>query len=139
MLSAIADFPVPTDITGAQLWLRFINQVAFSVAVAPVMKPFRELMSPSDGWCFVLTGSRFTLLAESCYTPIKGEALVVTYGLEKCPLYPDGLSQSHCGCGSCPVTLAEDAGDLEASAHASVATLAHISDGINPFSVLTWE
>ena len=43
-----------------------------------------------DGWRLVLAGSRFTLLALSRYAPIEGEALAVTYGLEKCRLYVMG-------------------------------------------------
>ena len=39
-----------------------------------------------DGWRLVLAGSHFTLPAESRYAPIEGEALAVTYGLEKCRL-----------------------------------------------------
>ena len=51
MLSAIADFPLPTDITGARSWFGLINQVAFSLAIAPVMQPFRELLK---SWNMVL-------------------------------------------------------------------------------------
>ena len=40
-----------------------------------------------DGWRLILAGSRFTTPAESRYAPVEGEALAVTYGLEKCRLY----------------------------------------------------
>ena len=43
-----------------------------------------------DGWKLVLAGSRFTSAAESRYAPVEGEALAVTYGLEKCRLYIAG-------------------------------------------------
>ena len=36
------------------------------------------------GWNIVFAGSRFTTGAESRYAPIEGEALAVTYALEKC-------------------------------------------------------
>ena len=153
--SAIANFPVPTDLTGARSWFGLVNQVAFSLATAPIMQPFRDLLKAErwywdetltklfedsrknildkikhgvssfqagrptclstdwskegigfilqqktcdclmdnapfccpDGWRLILAGSRFTTPAESRYAPVEGEALAVTYGLEKCRLY----------------------------------------------------
>jgi len=41
----------------------------------------------NDGWQLVLAGSRFTTPAESRYAPVEGEALAVTYALEKCRQY----------------------------------------------------
>ena len=40
--------------------------------------PSDATLQRTDGCCLILAGSNFTLLAESCYTPIKGKALVVT-------------------------------------------------------------
>ena len=42
------------------------------------------------GWHLILAGSRFTTDAESRYAPIEGEALAVTYGLEKCRMFTLG-------------------------------------------------
>ena len=36
-----------------------------------------------DGWRITLTGSRFLILTEQHYTPIEGEALAITWGLEQ--------------------------------------------------------
>ena len=35
------------------------------------------------GWKLVFAGSRFTSAAESCYAPVKGEALATVFGLSK--------------------------------------------------------
>ena len=49
MLSAIADFPVPSSLTDARSWFGLINQVAWAYSLGPVMQPFRELIrSKSD-------------------------------------------------------------------------------------------
>ena len=40
-----------------------------------------------DGWRIVYAGSRFTTPAESRYAPVEGEALAVTYALERCRLF----------------------------------------------------
>ena len=42
------------------------------------------------GWKLVFAGSRFTTSAESRYAPVEGEALAVTYGLEKSRMFTLG-------------------------------------------------
>jgi len=44
------------------------------------------------GWQLIFAGSRFTTDAESRYAPIEGEALAVTYGLEKSRMFTLGCS-----------------------------------------------
>ena len=44
ILSAVKDFPTPTDITGARSWFGLVNQVAWAYSVSPIMQPFRELV-----------------------------------------------------------------------------------------------
>ena len=44
ILEAIASFPKPTDLQGAQSWFGLVNQVAWAYAISPVMLPFRELL-----------------------------------------------------------------------------------------------
>ena len=47
ILSAIKDFPVPKDLTGARSWFGLVNQVAWAYSLSPVMEPFRELIKPN--------------------------------------------------------------------------------------------
>lgn len=44
------------------------------------------------GWRLIFAGSRFTTEAESRYAPVEGEALAVTYALEKCRMFTLGCS-----------------------------------------------
>ena len=44
ILSAINDFPIPTNITGARSWFGLVNQVDWAYSVSPIMQPFRELV-----------------------------------------------------------------------------------------------
>ena len=46
MLSAIKDFPTPTDITGVRRrsWFGLVNQVAYAFAQSAAMTPFRDLL-----------------------------------------------------------------------------------------------
>ena len=43
LLSAICEFPTPTDLTSARSWFGLVNQVAWAYAISPVMQPFRTL------------------------------------------------------------------------------------------------
>jgi hypothetical protein len=45
-----------------------------------------------NGWRLIFAGSRFTTDAESRYAPVEGEALAVTYSLEKCRMFTLGCS-----------------------------------------------
>ena len=47
-LKSIAEFPTPKDITGARAWFGLINQGAYAFSIAKRMKPFRELLKPSN-------------------------------------------------------------------------------------------
>ena len=47
MLSAIKNFPTPTDITGARSWFGLINQVSWAYAISPIMQAFRDLIKPN--------------------------------------------------------------------------------------------
>ena len=44
ILSAIKNFPTPTNITVAQSWFGLVNQVAWAYAISPIMQPFHELV-----------------------------------------------------------------------------------------------
>ena len=44
MLSSIADFPVPTNLTDARSWFGLVNQIAWAYSLGPIMQPFRELI-----------------------------------------------------------------------------------------------
>ena len=44
-LDSIMSFPVPQNITDVRSWFGAINQISFSFAIAPVMVPFRHLLS----------------------------------------------------------------------------------------------
>ena len=48
ILSAIENFPTPTDITGARSWFGLVNQVSWAYATGPIMKPFRDLIKPNN-------------------------------------------------------------------------------------------
>ena len=47
-LSAIKDFPTPTNITGARSWFGLVNQVAWVYSFSPIMRPFRELVKANS-------------------------------------------------------------------------------------------
>ena len=40
ILSAIQNFPIPTNITGARSWFDLVNQVSWAYAISPMMQPF---------------------------------------------------------------------------------------------------
>ena len=44
-LDNITNFPVPQNITDVRSWFGAINQISYSFAIAPVMAPFRHLLS----------------------------------------------------------------------------------------------
>ena len=48
ILSAIRDFPVPQNITGAQSWFGLVNQVAWAHSISEIKQPFRELIKPNS-------------------------------------------------------------------------------------------
>lgn len=43
-ISAIRDFPTPSNITDVRSWFGLINQVAYTFAAAEIMNPFRDLL-----------------------------------------------------------------------------------------------
>ena len=52
LLSAIRDFPTPTNTTGIRSWFGLVNQVAYAFAQSKVMAPFRDLLKTKTGWKF---------------------------------------------------------------------------------------
>lgn len=50
LLSAILDFPTPTNISGVRSWFGLINQVSYAVALSEKLEPFRDLLKPSTKW-----------------------------------------------------------------------------------------
>ena len=44
ILSAIKNFPKPTDLTNAQSWFGLVNQIAWAYSISPIMEPFCELV-----------------------------------------------------------------------------------------------
>ena len=44
-LQSIRNFPTPRNITDVRSWYRMINQISYAFAIAPVMIPFRHLLS----------------------------------------------------------------------------------------------
>ena len=50
MITAIQNFPTPTDITGDRSWFGLVNQVAYAFAITEEMLPFRELLKPGKRW-----------------------------------------------------------------------------------------
>ena len=48
MLSAIRNFPSPTDLNGARSWFGLVNQVAWAYSLSPVMAPFCEIIKPNS-------------------------------------------------------------------------------------------
>ena len=46
ILSAIQNFPTPTNITNARSWFGLVNQLSWAYAISSIMKPFRELIKP---------------------------------------------------------------------------------------------
>ena len=50
LISAIRDFPVPKNITGARSWFGLINQVSWALANTSLMQPFRDLVKPNSNF-----------------------------------------------------------------------------------------
>ena len=48
ILSAIENFPPPTDLKSARSWFGLVNQVSWAYAISPVMQPFRDLIKPNN-------------------------------------------------------------------------------------------
>ena len=47
ILSAIENFPTPTNITDARSWFGLVNQISWVHAISPIMEPFRDLIKPN--------------------------------------------------------------------------------------------
>ena len=45
ILSAIKDFPTPKSVTDVRSWFGLVNQLSYAFAQAPIMEPFRQLLS----------------------------------------------------------------------------------------------
>ena len=50
LISAIRDFPTPTNITDARSWFGLVNQAAWSYSIGPIMEPFRELVKHNNNF-----------------------------------------------------------------------------------------
>ena len=48
IMSAIENFPLPSDLTSARSWFGLVNQVARTYSISPIMQPFRELIKPHN-------------------------------------------------------------------------------------------
>ena len=48
LVSAIRDFPTPTDITGVRSWFGFVNQVSYAYYLTDELNPYRELLKPKN-------------------------------------------------------------------------------------------
>ena len=44
-LESIRNFPTPSNITDVRSWFGLIGQVSYTFALAPIMEPFRSLLS----------------------------------------------------------------------------------------------
>ncbi len=49
---AIADFPTPKNLTDVRSWFGLINQVAYAFSMTATMSPFRDLLKPSQPFCW---------------------------------------------------------------------------------------
>ena len=48
LMKAIADFPIPTNITDIRSWFGFVNQVSYVFSMADKMTPFHVLLKPKS-------------------------------------------------------------------------------------------
>ena len=48
ILTAIQNFPTPTNIIDARSWFGLVNQVSWAYSVSPLMQPFRDLIKPNE-------------------------------------------------------------------------------------------
>ena len=48
IMSAIENFPPPSDLTSPRSWFGLVNQVAWAYSISPIMQPFRELIKPHN-------------------------------------------------------------------------------------------
>ena len=70
LISAIRDFPTPTNITDARSWFGLVNQAAWSYSVGPIMEPFRELVKHNSNFHWdanldqIFSNSKDTLIAK---------------------------------------------------------------------------
>ena len=47
-MSAIENFPPPSDLTSARSWFGLVNQVAWAYSISPIMQPFCKLIKPHN-------------------------------------------------------------------------------------------
>lgn len=50
VLSAIMDFPTPTNISGMRSWFGLLNQISYALALSEKLEPFRDLLKPKKQW-----------------------------------------------------------------------------------------
>ena len=65
VLSAIENFPTPTNITDIRSWFGLVNQVAYAFAQARVMRPFRELLEHKSRKLFFWDTTMDNIFSES--------------------------------------------------------------------------
>lgn len=47
-INAISNFPTPKNLTDIRSWFGLVNQVSYTFSMADTMKPFRELLKPTN-------------------------------------------------------------------------------------------
>ena len=105
---AISDFPIPKTITDVRSWFGLINQVAYTFSMTETMKPFRDLLKPSNKFHWTddhqtaFTLSKEKIVAEitqgvEIYDKSKPTCLATDWSKEGIGFW---LFQKHCQCPS---------------------------------------
>ena len=111
MLSAIAEFPEPSNLTDARSWFGLVNQVAWAYSLGPVMQPFRELIKSKAEFQWNATLQKAFIESKNIIIQLVREG-VSTFDINRVTcLAPDWskqgmgflLLQKYC---SCPLTKA---------------------------------
>ena len=106
MLSAIENFPTPTDLTGARSWFGIVNQVSWAYSIGPLMQPFRDLIKPKTRFFWDATlQTLFDNSKHEIIELVKKGVAAYNIDLRTC-IQPDWcklgigylLLQQHCNC-----------------------------------------
>ena len=105
-MDAILNFPTPSNIPDVQSWFGAINQISYSFATAPVIAPFRHLLSAKVPFCWTpelddaFNKSKMEILKQckkgvALFDPSLPTALATDW-----PKLGIWLTQKHCKCKS---------------------------------------
>ena len=116
LLDSIANFPVPTDLTGIRSWFGLVQQVAYAFSKTDTMAPFRDLLKRNSRFYWDDHLEELFLKSREVIVDKVKEGVKAFQVGRKTMLTPDWsetgigflLQQKHC---DCTMSLAPHCGD----------------------------